>query len=222
MDGFATKSINDDTPDVKSPDAQFVQKPKNGLKGIFGKAAALASLAGTLMFYTFGFQIGEGYYKHYEDSKAGVTMTENYKEPTDNLPWLPAGGSLALAFGAGAAGIAAGRSRRKDLKEYYANNYSGGSSAYYNSYGYNDDWFFWYWMGRNSGGGGGGGSSGSWGGDSKDNGGLALALVVVAGVALAASASVVSYEALQKNFGEQGVKPPPSPDDKFKYGPKFS
>ncbi|TAL28122.1 MAG: hypothetical protein EPN97_15325 [Alphaproteobacteria bacterium] len=207
MDGFTTKKIEDDTPSSESPTAQFLQKPpRPSLKSIFGKAAAIASLAGTLLFYSLGFQISKAYYNDWQDSKHGVTQSQSWdqKSPTDNLPWGAAGGSLLLAFGAGAAGIAAGRSRRKEMKDYYASNYQGGSSAYYNSYGYNDNWFFWYWMGRSSGGGG-----GSWGGSSSsgDNKGLAFVFVAAAAVVLAASASVVSYEALHKNFGGQGVKP---------------
>lgn len=211
MDGFSTtKQVEDDTPAKATPDEQFVQKPpRPSLKSIFGKAAAIASLAGTLLFYSLGFQITKAYYNDWQDSKHGVTQSQSWdnKSPTENLPWGAAGGSLLLAFGAGAAGIAAGRSRRKEMKDYYANNYQGGSSNYYNSYGYNDNWFWWYWLGRSSGGGG-----GSWGGggsssSSGDNKGLALVFVAAAAVVLAASASVVSYEALQKNFGGQGVKP---------------
>jgi hypothetical protein len=211
MDGFSIKDIKDDTPAKESPDEQWVQKPpKPSLKSIFGKAAAIASLAGTLLFYALGFQISKAYYNDWQDSKAGVTQTWDQKSPTENLPWGAAGGAALLAFGAGAAGIAAGRSRRKEMKDYYANNYQGGSSNYYNSYGYNDNWFFWYWMGRSSAGGGGGGS---WGGGSSrsrssgDNKGLAFVFVAAAAVVVAASASVVTYEALHKNFGGQGVKP---------------
>ena len=206
MDGFSTKDVKDDTPSQDTPDAQFIKKPKTNLKAIFGKAAALLSLAGTIAFYSLGFTITKAYYEDWQQSKSAITQTWDHKSPTENLPWAPAGGALALAFGAGAAGIAAGRSRRKELKDYYASNYQGGSNAYYNSYGYNDDWFFWYWMGRSSGGGGGGwGSSG--GSSSDDNKGLAVILVGAAALALAASASVVTYEALQKNFSGQGVKP---------------
>lgn len=204
-------TIKDDTPaEQDGPTAQFVKKKPSGLKGIFGKAAALASLAGTLLFYTMAFNISAGYYHRWEDSKTGVSQKWDYKDPTENLPWLPAGGALALSFGAGAAGIAAGRSRRKQLKEYYASTYPDGPTSYYNSYGSNDNWFFWYWLGRNS---GGGGSSSPSSSSSDDNSGLAFLFVAGAALALAASATVVTYEAIHKNFGEQGIKP------KIKPGP---
>ena len=210
MDGSSITDVKDDTatPDQRTDyDAQFVKKPKTNLKAIFGKAAALISLAGTLLFYSLGFTITKAYYEDYKESKSAVTQTWDHKSPTENLPWAPAGGALVVAFGAGAAGIAAGRSRRKEMKDYYASNYEGGSTAYYNSYGYNDNWFFWYWMGQNSRGGGGWGGSSSSSSSSSDNKGLALVFVGAAAVALAASASVVTYEALQKNFGGQGLKP---------------
>lgn len=210
MDGSSISNVKDDTPTNEQRtdyDAQFVKKPKTNLKAIFGKAAALLSLAGTLALYSLGFTITKAYYDDYKDNKPAVTQTWDHKSPTENLPWGEAGAAALLAFGAGAAGIAAGRSRRKEMKDYYASNYEGGSSNYYNSYGYNDNWFFWYWMGQNSGGGrgwgGGGGSSSS----SSDNKGLALVFVAAAAVVVVASASVVTYEALHKNFGDQGLKP---------------
>lgn len=168
------------------------EKPQRGtLRRIFGKVAAVIAVAATLVFYGLGFQIGHAYYEQWQDNKAAATETWNATTPaadhTANLPWVAAGASMGLAYGAGFAGIALGK--KKD--RYY---YGGGGSNY--SSGGNDNFWLGYVLGSNNGGSRSSGSS-----SSKDNGGAAAALVIVGAAALAAGASVVSYKAVRANFG---------------------
>ncbi len=161
------------------------------LRSAFGKAAAIVALAATVAFYGLGFNIGHAYYQQWQDNKAAITQT--YEQPrTENLPWVAAGATLAVSLSAGFAGIALGKKR---------DDYSGYSSSGYSSSSGNDGFFWGYMMG--SSGNRSGGSSGSWGSSSSSNdkGGAAAAIVIVGAVALAASASVVTYKAMKANFG---------------------
>ncbi len=166
------------------------EKKTFSLRSAFGKAAAVVALAATLAFYGLGFNIGHAYYQQWQDNRAAVTQT--YEQPrTENLPWVAAGATLAVSLSAGFTGIALGKKR--DSYSGYSSNYSSSSS--------NDGFFWGYMMGSNN---NGGGSSGSWGGSSSnDKGGAAAAIVIVGAVALAASASVVTYKALKANFGNE-------------------
>lgn len=164
------------------------------LRSFFGKAAALLSVAATFAFYATGFQIGRAYYQQWQDNKAAsASGSWSYDEHarTRDLPWGEAAGTLGVSLASGFTGIALGRSRRR-----YGGNYYYGSSF---SGGGNDDGFWLGYMLGSSGrsGGRGGYSSGS---SSKNNGGAAAAIVIVGAVALAASASVVSYKAVKANF----------------------
>jgi len=158
------------------------------LRRIFGKVAAVIAVVATLAFYTFGFQIGQGYYQDWQQSRPETTieMVDKAPSPTENLPWAEAGVALLGAYGIGAAAIAAGK--KKDRSGYGG----GYSSGYSNSSGGGNFFFF-----------GGGG-----GGDGK---GAAAALVIVGAAALAAGATVVSYHAVKRNFftgeGPVGEKP---------------
>jgi hypothetical protein len=162
---------------------------KGSLRRIFGKVAAVVALAATIAFYGLGFNISKAYYDQWQENKAEVTATQSWsqaqhKDYTKDLPWAPAGGALALSFGAGLAGIALGKKR-----ESSGSGYSGGSS-----YSSSDDGFWWgYMMGSSN--------SSSSSSSSDDNGGAAVVLVAGAAVALAAGASVVTYKALKANFG---------------------
>lgn len=164
------------------------EKKPSSLRSAFGKAAAIVALGATLAFYGLGFNIGHAYYQQWQENKAAVTQTYE-QHHTQNLPWLAAGATLAVSLSAGFTGIALG----KKNDAYY-----GGYSSSYSSSD-NDSFFWGYMMGssRSS-----GGSSGSWGGSSgNDKGGAAAAIVIVGAVALAASASVVTYKAMKANFG---------------------
>ena len=163
------------------------------LRRIFGKVAAVIAVVATLAFYTFGFQIGQGYYQDWQQSRPETTieMVDKAPSPTENLPWAEAGVALLGAYGIGAAAIAAGK--KKDRSGYGG----GYSSGYSNSSGGGNFFFF-----------GGSGSGGGGGGDGK---GAAAALVIVGAAALAAGATVVSYHAVKRNFftgeGPVGEKP---------------
>ncbi len=166
------------------------EKKPFSLRSAFGKAAAIVALAATVAFYGLGFNIGHAYYQQWQDNQAAVTQT--YEQPrTENLPWVAAGATLAVSLSAGFTGIALGKKR---------DSYGGYSSGYSSSSSSNDGFFWGYMMGsgNNS-----GGSSGSWGSSSSSNdkGGAAAAIVIVGAVALAASASVVTYKAMKANFG---------------------
>jgi len=170
------------------------KKPQRGkLRRIFGKVAAVVSLAATFAFYALGFNIGHAYFNEWQANKAETSVTQTYNETaprqdyTANLPWAAAGTALALSYGAGFAGIALGK--RKDDDGYSYSSYGGSSS------GSSDNFWLGYVLGSNN-----GGSSRSSSGSSKDNGGAAAALVIVGAVALAAGASVVSYKAVKGNF----------------------
>jgi hypothetical protein len=156
---------------------------KGSLRRAFGKVAAVVALAATIVFYGLGFQISKGFYDQWQENKAGVTATQTVNH-TDNLPWVPAGGALGISLAAGFTGIALGRRR---------NSYGGYSSA--SGYSSNNDGFFWGYMWGSSG-------SSSSSSSSSDSGGEAAVLVAGAAIALAASASVVTYKALKANFGE--------------------
>lgn len=184
-------------------------RTRGSLKRIFGRVAAVASLVGTLVFYGLGFQIGHAYYQQWQANKAETTQTQVYdaqaefqqqahKDYTSGLPWLPALGALGLAYGAGFAGMAAAKSRRKDYDEYYRVSYSS-RGGYYNSgyHSHNDGFWLGYVLGNSNGGGGGGYRSSS---SNNNNGGAAAAVVIIGAVALAAGASVVSYKSLKENF----------------------
>ncbi len=168
------------------------EKKPFSLRSAFGKAAAIVALAATVAFYGLGFNIGHAYYQQWQDNKAEITQT--YEQPrTENLPWLAAGATLAVSLGAGFTGIALGKKR---------DNFGGYSSSYSSSSSSNDGFFWGYMLGSNNGRSS-GGSSGSWGSSSSSNdkGGAAAAIVIVGAVALAASASVVTYKAMKANFG---------------------
>jgi hypothetical protein len=190
-------SITKDDHGFIKDDTGGIAKPKKGsLRRAFGKALALVSLAATMAFYAFGFQIGAGFYNQWQENKAEVTQsqgwTADHKDYTKDLPWAPAGAALAGSFGAGLTAIALGKKKRDS-----------GGSGYYggSSYSSSDDGFWWgYWMGSSN--------SSSSSSSSSDNGGAAAVLVIGAAAALAAGASVVSYKALKANFGGD-----PEPDN---------
>lgn len=167
------------------------KKPERGkLRRIFGKVAAVVSLAATFAFYALGFNIGHAYYAEWQANKAETAVTQTYQETapredhTANLPWAAAGTALALSYGAGFAGIALGKRKDRDGYSY---------SSSYSSSGSSDNFWLGYVLGSNNGGGSGGGGG-------KNNGGAAAAVVIIGAVALAAGASVVSYKAVKGNF----------------------
>lgn len=178
------------------------KKPRGSLKKIFGRVAAVAALAATVAFYGLGFQIGQAYYQQWQQNKAEVTQTWDaaaaHRDYTENLPWLEAGAAITVAYGAGAAAIAAAKSRRRDYEGYYSTHgYRGGGYYGGGSYSNGNDGF---WLGYVLGNSNGGGSRSSYSSSGKNNGGAAAAIVIVGAVALAAGASVVSYKALKENF----------------------
>lgn len=156
------------------------------LRRIFGKVATAVAVVATVAFYALGFQIGAGFYHQWQENKAPTAVTQvEHVDHTANLPWAAAGVAGAVAYGAGFAGIAAGKKR--DTYGY------GGYSSYSSS---NDDGFLWGYVLGSSGRSGGSSSSSS----SKDNGGAAAALVIIGAAALAAGATVVSYKAVKANY----------------------
>jgi hypothetical protein len=169
----------------------MAEMERGRLRRIFGKVATVVAVAATMAFYALGFQIGHAYYQEWQQNKAEVTaewsQPREHKDYTANLPWAEAGIALVGAYGVGAAAIAAGK--RKD--SYGGGGYSSGYSS-----SSSNDGFFWGYMWGSSGRSGGSSSSGS----SKDNGGAAAAVVIIGAVALAAGASVVSYQAVKRNF----------------------
>jgi hypothetical protein len=178
------------------------------LKKAFGKVCAITSLVATMGFYIWGGTIAKAYYDQWQDNKSNVAQTQgwDYKNKTDDLPWAPAGGSLALSFGLSAAAIAAGRRGRRDTYHRAAYNDPDQSSYYYNSYSASNDWWFWYMMGRSSSGGGGWSSGSS--SSSNDKGGAAAFFAAAIFIGLALSAGVVCAQGIKENFGNQGPKPP--------------